>query len=576
MIGRSLTHGREGDKSNFALYNVLKFKKRKLMKALSFLAVIFAGFIIFAVSTQGKQNENFLKFDNGAEPKSLDPHVATGVPEGRIIENIYEGLTTLRQKDLTVAPGMAESWELSENNTVYTFKIRKNAKWSNGDPLTAHDFVNSWRRMLRLNPISEYMTMLFDLVGAEDYAKKKHHDFDKVGVKAVDNHTLIVTLNAATPYFLEKLAHYTMYPVHNANGAICDAKTKKKVNITNQTNVEFIVDPNAQTNNKVISNGAFELKHHVINDMVVIERNPHYYDYDNVKLEGVIFRPIAQADTALLLYKGGNLDYITNVPLDALPILMKENSPDFKLDAYLGTYYFRFNVTAAPFDDVRVRKAFCHAIDKSRITKRITQSGEIPTDAMCPPGMAGYTPATGLAFDVEKAKKLLSEAGYPGGKGFKKVEILFNTSENHQKITLEIAQMLRKNLNIEVEMVNKEWKVYLDDQAKLKYQISRSGWIGDYSDPHTFLSIMMTDDGNNRTGWSNDEYDKLMRQSSLESDPIKRMALMQKAEKIMVQDDVPIIPIFHYISKSLVNPRIEGWLPNVRDRHPFKDFSIKQ
>ena len=523
-------------------------------------------FTTFVMVAKGKSTEHFLHINNGTEPKSLDPHIATGVVESRILRSLYEGLTTLNQKTLKVEPGIAESWSISEDMKTYTFKIRE-AKWSNGDPITAHDFVKSWQRALRLSPVSKYVGILFVLDGAEEYAQKKHNDFSKVGVKALDDRTLEVTLGSPTPFFLELLDHYTFYPFHDPHR---NHKVKDGFDI-------YEVDASLQNAKKLIGNGAFTLQYHIQNNRIIVEKNPNYYDADKVNLEGIVFYPINQSDTALLLFKNRELDFITDVPVDALPILIQNKDPHLVVDAYLGTYYFRFNTKKEPYSNVNFRKAICHAIDREVITRQVTQAGELPTTTMCPPGMSGYTPPKGLGYDLDKAKEYMkkakSEVDIPADL---EIKLHYNTHESHQKIALVIAQMLKKNLGLNVTLENKEWKVYQEDQSKLNYDFSRSGWIGDYSDPHTFLELMKSSDGNNRTGWGSEAFDNFVAQSFTAATVEERMKLLHKAEKILIEDEVPITPIYHYVSKTMVSPRVKGWTPNLRSLISFKNLYIEE
>lgn len=521
------------------------------------LKSIMIGLIILtglSMPASGTDHDSVLRFCTMAEPQSLDPHVATGIPESRIINALYEGLTTLDQKTLKPRPGMAESWSVADDQVTWSFTLRK-ASWSNGDPVTAQDFVDSWQRMLRLDPVSKYMEMLYIIKGAKPYAERATDDFSTVGVVAKDSRTLQVTLISPTPYFLEVLAHYTFFPVHHA-------KSRHRVNAENSRP------------GKLVGNGAFTLEAHRINDKIVVKKNPLYWDASSVRLSAVEFYPIDNLDTAYLMFRKGELDVVDDVPQSSLEKMIEDKEPTLHVHPYLGTYYYRFNVTKKPFDDVRVRKALCLAVSKRRITRKVTGAGELPATTMVPPGMTGYDGPKGLAYDKVAARKLLAEAGYPEGKGFPEIELLYNTSENHKNIALEIAQQLKLNLGITVKLVNKEWKVYLDDLTKLNYTLSRAGWIGDYADPNTFLELMVTGNGNNRTGWSHSKYDGLIKQAFRTADPAERLKLLAQAETILIEDEVPVMPIYTYVSKKLLSPSVRGWIPNVRDVHPLKDISL--
>jgi len=505
--------------------------------------------------TSTAPKKTFLRYNNGAEAQSLDPHVATEIQGAHIFDALYESVVTLDTKTLAPKPGMAESWDISEDKKTYTFKIR-DAKWSNGDPFTAHDFVNSWQRIMRLNPVSKYVSMLFGIEGAEEYATRQTDDFNTVGIKAPDDRTLIITLKHVAPYFIEQLAHHSFFPVHKAKD-------------------NFTVNPETQKPNKLVGNGAFTLKYHVINDKLIVEKNPHYWDADNVKLDGIEFHVITDHNTALLMFNKGELDFINKVPLDALPNLLKEKNNALKIDPFFATYFYRFNVTIPPFDNVKVRQAFCHAIDRKRITEEITGCGEIPSAHLVPfNSIPNYESPKGLTLNTDKAKTLLAEAGYPNGEGFPTIEFLYNTDEDHKKIALEVAQMLKQNLNVNITLVNKEKKVYHDDMNKLNYSMCRSSWVGDYLDAHTFLAIMMSGDGNNRTGWQSKTYDEFIRLSASTADDETRKTLLNNAEKILVEKEVPILPLFRYVNKVMVSSRVQGWNANLREQYSWKELSL--
>lgn len=501
--------------------------------------------------------KGYLQFGNLAEPQTLDPHIATGVPESHIMDALLEGLTTLNTQTLKPEPGMAESWTTSADLKTYTFKIRKTT-WSNGDAFTAQDFVDSWQRIMRITPASEYVSMMEVFEGAKDYIDRKHDDISKVAVKAPDPTTLVVTLKAPTPYFLEMLAHHSFYPLHKAKGA-------------------FTPDPERLKPGKYVGNGAFVLREHTVNSRVVVEKNPAYWDAASVKLPGIVFHPIDKLDTMYLMFRDGKLDIMDDVPLSSIGSLLTAKDPALRIAPWLGINYYRFNVTKPPFNDKRVRQAFCKALNKKRITRKVTGAGEIPWNGVVPSGLEKvipYTPAKGLDYDAEGAKALLAEAGFPGGKGFPEAELLYNTSENNKSIALEVAQQLEMTLGVKVRLTNKEWKVYLDDLTKLNYMIGRSAWIGDFTDPMTFLEIFTSGNGNNRTGWSHKGFDDLVAKAALCADASERLKLLGMAESILVDNEVPILPVYSYVSKKMVGPKVLGWASNIRAVIRWKDLSL--
>lgn len=483
--------------------------------------------------------EQVIRYNVGAEPKTLDPAKATGLPEGTIMMQLFEGLTRYDAKQ-EIKPGIAESWEISKDGLTYTFKLR-DAKWSNGDPVTAKDFVYSWLRVLDPNTASEYAYQLFYIKGAEEYNSGKGKKED-VAVKALDDKTLQVTLKAPAPQFLGLTAFQTLYPVHQK---------------TVEGNPSWFADPA-----KYVSNGPFKMVSWDHNQKIVVEKNPNYWDADKVKLSKLEIYLIDSIDTAYNMFKTGQLDFQDDVPVQELAAL--KNSKELKIVPDASVYFYRFNVTRKPFNDVRVRKALAMAIDRKTLVEQVAQAGQKPAYAFVP---FGFKDADGKDFrenagdffkeDMEQAKKLLAEAGYPDGKGFPKVTIMYNTSENHQKIAQAIQQMWKKNLNIEVGLQNVEWQVKLDRESKLDYDIARAGWSPDYMDPMSFIDMFVTGGGNNQTGWSNPEYDKLVRQANSTGDQKVRMESMHRAEKLLM-DEMPIMPIYFYTNPNLIKENVKG------------------
>ncbi len=516
-------------------------------------AFVVLGVVCFASPSVGQ--EQVFRINNTAEPESLDPALVTGVPEHRIISNLFEGLTTTDPKDLSPRPGMAASWTISRDGLMYTFKLR-DARWTDGKPVTAHDFVYAWERVLNPKTGAKYAQQLYQYVkNADDYNKGRITDFSQVSVKALDDRTLQVTLKCPTAYFLDLTSFYTLYPV--PRWAL-------------ESHGKDWVKPG-----KIVSNGPFRLVSWVPQKELVLDKNPQHWDAGTVKLQKVVFLPTDDVNTAYKQFLAGDSDWIPTVP--PAQIDSARNRPEFYVTPYLGTYYFRINISKPPMSDVRIRKALSMAVDRESLTKFVTKAGEIPTSTFVPGGMRGYEGVRGFPFDVAAAKKLLAEAGYPDGKGFPKVELLYNTNELHRVVTQAIQQMWKEHLGIQVELVNVEWKVYLARQSSLDYQISRAGWIGDYVDPNTFLDMWITGGGNNQTGWSNKRYDELIAQAACKIVNAKdRMRAMQEAEKLLVADEIPIMPLYTYVNKGMLSRRVKGWLPNILDQHPLKYISMER
>ena len=492
---------------------------------------------------------------NGAEPESLDPAIITGQPEMRVSSAIFEGLTRLDPKTSAPIPGLAESWEISPDGRIYTFHLRTNLVWSTGEPITADDVVYSWIRALSPATASDYAGQLYYLKNGEDFNSGKITNASLVGVHALDRYTVRAELNNPTAFFLDLCAFPTLYV------------------IPRQT-IEKYGDRWLMARPLPVS-GPYELVTWRINDKVRLKKNPNYWDAANTKSEVVDFLPIGSANVALNLYETHAVDIVWDkalVPNELLDVLLKR--PDFHTYTILGSYFVRFNVTKKPFNDPRVRLAMALVIDRERITRKITRAGEQPADCLTPPGTARYHAPPGLKYDPERARKLLTEAGYPGGQGFPRVEYLFpsvagGAGNLHEKIGVELQQMWRDELGINVDLHQSEWKVYLAAQAKLDYELSYSSWIGDYNDPDTFLNMFMTDNGNNRTGWSNAHYDDLIRQADREIDPARREKDFQDAETILVRDEAPIAPVYFYVGFNYYRSDIKGIYPSIIDMHPL-------
>lgn len=504
--------------------------------------------------------EGILHVGNGTEPSDLDPQIVTGVPEHHILMALFEGLTSYDPKDLSPVPGLAESWTVSPDGKTYTFKIRANAKWSNGEKLTANDFVYSWQRMLSPGLAAEYAYMLFYLENAAEFNSGKIKDFARVGVKAPDESTLVVKLKSPTPFFLGLLAHPSTFAVHKA--------TIEKFGKMDERGTKWTRPEN------LVGNGPFTLKRWEMNKIVTVEKNPHYWNAGIVKLNAIYYYPIDSEQTEEKKFRGGELHVSNTVPINKIEVYKKENPELIHIAPYLGTYFYRVNTTKKPMNDARVRRAFALAIDRQAIVERVTKGGQIPAFTFTPVGTAGFEPTVKLEYNPEKARKLLAEAGYPGGQNFPAVELLFNTSESHKIIAEAVQQMLKKELGVNITLANQDWKVFLNSEKTMNYSMSRAGWIGDYNDPNTFLDMFVTNGGNNKTGWSNAEYDKAITAAGSTGEKAARFAQFQKAEELLL-NEVPVIPIYTYTRIALVSPDVKGWYSNILDIHPFQYVTLE-
>lgn len=531
-----------------------------------FLPVLLLGAVLGAAvyTTRGARLEpaDFV-FNNGTEVQTLDPATVTGVPEGRAIRMVYEGLLVSHPETLEPLPGMAERWEVSEDRLTYTFRLRQNALWSNGDTVDADDFLWSFERFLDPRTAAEYAYMLWYVTGAKAFTTevedgRPRNSFDTVGIERLDRWTLRFQLEAPCPFFLELMAFYPMFPV--CRRAIEDMKAR----FPDTWEKEWLRPEN------IVCNGPYTVKFRRVNDRIRFEKNPRYWDADSVAFETVDMLAAESYTTSLNLYLTGECHWIDVPPANVIQELRSRE--DFNPIPYLGTYFYRVNVTRAPMDDKRVRRALALTIPRADIVETITKAGQVPAHTLVPPGIAGYggtsMPRNGtFEEDLAEARRLIEEAGYgPGGKEFPPIEIHYNTSDAHRDIAEVIADGWAKHLGIRAKLSNQEWKVYLDTQSNLGYDVSRSAWIGDYADPNTFIDLFVTGGDNNKTGWGDPRYDALVNAANLEADPAKRFQLMSEAEAVLMEE-LPILPIYYYVTQTTYSPRLGGYFPNVKDEH---------
>lgn len=633
---------------------------RNLFPYLAIFAL--AGAVVWALSRNNLPRADFA-FTNGDQARTVDPSLAVGQPEGRIVNALFEGLLRSipepggarpenfgKNVPQVLQPGVAEMPEISQDGKTYTFRIRDGVKWSNGRRMTAHDFVFSWQRMLHPETTSEYAYQLHYIQGAEAYnagrlavgdavevelpdrrdraqpfprgtilrgklaeiheppkpqfdedttkqqqedalaawrrkfvyavetrrglvhyspagedaaehfpGRKVHHcqrilpDFDAtVGIKAPDDKTLVVTLNSPTPYFNELVAFYPLYPVCRE----C---------------VEEHGSPDWTKPENIVSNGPFRMVLHRMRDRIRMVKSDTYWDRDNVKLNTIDALAVKQDTTALNMYMTGQVDWVTVVPNSVITELKKRQ--DFHSTPMLTIYMYRLNVQRKPLDNVLVRRALNAAINKQEICEQVVKAGQVPARSFVPPGLPGYKNAYCGDYDLDEARRLLAEAGYPNGQGMERIQILYNSNEDHRMIA-EVVQQQWNRLGIKCELRNLEWGSFQTTLQNTDYMVGRSGWIGDYPDPNTFLDLFVTGGANNQTNWSNEQYDALIEKAKVTSGE-ERQQLLTQAEQILM-DEMPVIPVYFQVSRNLVNPRVQGFTSNIQDLHPLEVLSIKE
>jgi oligopeptide transport system substrate-binding protein len=631
-----------------------------------------------------------LRFNNQTEPKTLDPQLMTGQPEMRLADALFEGLARRDAKTMRPSPGVAESWDISPDGTRYTFHLRANARWTDGHPVTAHDFVYAWRRLLDPKIAAEYAYIIFPVKGAAAFntfdahaaaldtpiAKalsgfiaehpsgadarewqrflSKHTVHDPLrsekdpvlrelvarqtgtiaarelewmrrelpaiaarlrkgaadarahfgvdtGVFAVDDRTLVVELRAPTPYFLEIAAYYPAMPLPR-----------------------WVVEKHRDDwflPGHIVTNGPFTLKRWLVNDHIRFERNESYWGKDEVRSRTVDVLASDNDTTAMNLYLTRAIDWDPAMYPRELGSELRKR-PDFILSQAMTVYFYRINTTRPPFDDRRVRKALNLAIDRKPIVDNVLGLGQIAATTLVPPGMPGYeSPKSEIRFDPERARALLAEAGHPGGAGLQEIGILYNTNQGHKALAEVVADQLRKNLGIRANAYNQEWQSVQETMRSLDYDLARFGWVGDYADPNTFLDMFVTNGGNNQTGFSSDLYDRLLAaagnistvledpelvaglkhpdairgliESARRAPPDEKLAALAKlrlrilneAESILVNDELPIIPVYFYVNVNFVSPKLRGFYstlkfedgttaPNLQDTHPLRDLWV--
>jgi oligopeptide transport system substrate-binding protein len=632
------------------------------------------------------------RFVNGSEPASLDPHLITDEVSGRIAPALFEGLTRWNARDLSAAPGVAESWEISDDQKEYRFRLRKNAVWTDGTPISAHDFVYSWKRLLDPSLGAEYAYLIHMVRFAEAYntfdgfaeglqtkivpalaalqqqhpsgidastwqkflldnqvdeafkhsnetrakdllyrqdqplsaeelqyfkrtceglmgwfrqrakGAREHFGVDG-GIHAPDDHTLVVELNAPTPYFLGITSFYPTMPVPR--------------HVIEAHPTDWFLPRH------IVSNGPFRLHSWRVNDRLRMVKNPSYWGKHEVHLNVIDAVSSDNSATSLNLYLSGAVDWLPKTyPQDLAPKL--RTRPDFYAHPGMSVYFFRLNTTRPPLNDARVRKAFNLAIDRKVITDKVLGLGQVPAYTFVPLGLTGYEPPqTAISFDVPRARALLAEAGFPDGRGFPRMGLAYNTNDMNKKLAEVVADQLRRNLGVELTPYNQEWQSFLVTLRGKDYDVARSGWNGDYLDPNTFLDMWVTNGANNQTGFGSSSYDALIRAAAnidaflgdpeavlqrmkhperirelivsgvkapdakarAEVKKALRMRFLSEAEAILVQDEFPIIPLYFYVDSGLVAPKVKNFYselvfpdgskgPNLLDLHPLRDLEI--
>jgi oligopeptide transport system substrate-binding protein len=496
----------------------------------------------------------------GSEPSDLDPQTVTGLGDAKVCHSLFEPLITYELGTFAPAPALAQRWEISPDGLTYTFHLRADAKWSNGDPVVAQDVVDSWRRILTPTLAADYAYFLYLLRGAEEFNKGQTTDFATVGAKAVDARTLVATLTHPAPYFLQILLNSPWRPIHVRSIAAVGDPYRRGTPWTKP--------------GKLVSSGPFVLKEWSTHQRVVVEKSPTYYDRARVKLNAIHFYPTDSIDAEERAFRAGQLHATWSLTLSKVLPLQRENSPNLRIDPNLETYFFRMNVRKAPLSDARIRRAIALAIDRDIIASKILPGGRKPAPTFVPPMLKDYTPPARKAYDLDAARKLLAEAGHPGGAGLPPIEITYNNSEILRLVAEAIQQMLKRDLGLEVRLLNQEYKVVFANRRAGDYQMLLGSWTADYLDATTFLDMWRTGSGNNHTGWSDPAYDKLAERADQMVDPVARAKILAEEENLVL-DAAPIIPVYFNTHVYLLSPAVKGYQPTPGDHTDYRYVSLQ-
>ena len=521
---------------------------------------VFTGCLKRETPVETARRTHTLLIGNGAEPADLDPHIAVAYTDYTLLVALFEGLTVIDEATSKPLPGAADRWDVSPDGLTYTFHLRADGQWSNGDPVTAQDFVFSIERILSPKLGSEYAYMLDVLKGAADYTAGKLTDFTQVGAKALDARTLQLTLDRPTPYLLSLTAHQAWFPVHPAT-VLSHGEAHARGTGWTKPGV-------------LVGNGPFVLVEWLPDQHILVKKNPRYYGAAQNQIEAVKFFPVANPGVDEQAFRAGQLHITYDVLPDRLDAWRREAPDKLRVDPFLETFYVRFNTTKPPFDNVRVRRALGLAIDRDAIAGPVMRGSRTPAHSLVPPDTAGYTSSASMPTDFEAARRLLAEAGYPGGKGFPKFEVKMNTDPVNSKVFEAIQQMWRKELGVECTLSTMDFRVYIDAMQTLSFEVLRSRWVGDFNDPATFTDLFTSTSGNNNTGWKNPAYDRLIAAASRELATARRFELLRQAEAIVLEE-APAAPVFFGTRTYLIHPDVKGWVPALLGVHRYQTLKIE-
>lgn len=500
-----------------------------------------------------------LLIGNLAEPQELDPQLISAYTDQNIAVALFEGLCALDERTSQPVPAAAGKWELSADGLTYTFHLRPAAKWSNGDPLTAHDFVASWRRVLAPTLAAEYAYLLYPLKNAEALNTGRLTDFTALGAEALDDRTLRVTLERPTPYLPALTAQPVWFPIN--------PRVLAKFGDINQRLPAWTRPEN------LVGNGPFTLAEWTSNARLVVTKNPAYWDAASVRLGQIVFFPTESPEVEERNFRAGQVHVTYGLPTSKLETYRRENPAALRLDPFLQAIFLRFNTTRPPFTDPRVRRGLSLAIDRDGIAASVLRGAGTPARSFTPPDCAGYTSRATVPTDFAAARRLLAEAGFPDGRGLPPIDLQVRNDEHQPRVAEVLQAQWRKELGLTLTITPLEQKTWVQNQQTLNYTLSGAGWIGDFVDPVTFLDLFVSTGGNNWTGWNSPDYDRLIQQAAATPDPAVRHEIFQQAEALLLEQ-APVAPVFFGTRAYLIHPAVRGWEPSLLGLHQYKKIHL--
>jgi oligopeptide transport system substrate-binding protein len=509
---------------------------------------------------QKGNREQILHVGNGAEPESLDPHVLDSYTDQRLEAALFEGLCAIDEQSSKPVPGAAARWEVAADGLAWTFHLRANLQWSNGDPLKADDFVQSWRRNLTPVFASNYAYLLFPIKNAEAYNSGKLTDPAALGLATPDPHTVVITLERPTAYLPILTATSSWYPINPRVVANFGALTDRASPWTRPGNL--------------VGNGPFTLKEWTPGARIVVEKNPRYWDAATVRLNGIVFYPIENPDVEERNFRAGQLHLTNSLPLSKIPAYRLANPSPLRTDLFLQVLFLRFNVTRPPFDNPKVRRALSLAVDRESIARNLLHESRAPASHFVPPQTAGYESRAHVEKNFAEARRLLAEAGFPGGQGLPVIELQVRNDEIQPKMVEAVQAMWQRELGVRISIALLEQKVSIQNQANLNFTIGANGWVADFADPATFLDTFVTGGGNNWTGWGDPLYDRLIATAARTLDAGQRYELFQQAETILLEQ-APVIPLVFGARNYLIDSAVHGWEPAPIGMYQYKKVYLQ-